>query len=128
MAKRGSNLALYRPAMPILRIAVPRAPSGAITKRKTRTHRRGKAKAHLDLTTAAMAGAGLYLIDKMTLPAVPLIGKKGVVAIGGYFLSKQGGQVGTVARVITLVTIAEIVRDLLTSGSISGEDGDLETV
>lgn len=56
------------------------------------------------------------------LPAVPLVGRKGLLAIGAYYYSKHGG--GKLARDIAIAAAALSGYELGTKGSISGNNDD----
>jgi hypothetical protein len=53
------------------------------------------------------------------LPSVPLVGKKGLLAIGAYYYSKHGG--GKLARDVALAAAALSGYELGKLGSISGD-------
>lgn len=55
------------------------------------------------------------------LPSIPVVGRKGAVAIGAYYWSKHGG--GSIARDVCVAAAALSGYELATKGSISGEDG-----
>jgi len=54
------------------------------------------------------------------LPSVPLVGKKGLLAIGAYYYSRHGG--GKLARDVALAAAALSGYELGKLGSISGDD------
>jgi len=118
-----SRSMVVRSQSPILRIAVPRA-APAVRARPRARHRRGGSRgAPLDITTAAISGLALSLLDKVGLPEIPVVGKTGSIAIIAYFLSKQGGQIGAVARVICTVSVAMAAKQMLDQGHVSGVSG-----
>lgn len=57
------------------------------------------------------------LMDK--LPAVPFVGKKGLLAIAAYYYSKHGG--GSLSRDVALAAAALSGYELGKSGTISGD-------
>jgi hypothetical protein len=56
------------------------------------------------------------------LPAVPLVGRKGLLAIGAWYYSKHGG--GSLARDIAIAAAALSGYELGTKGAISGNDDE----
>lgn len=69
---------------------------------------------------AAVIGLGEAsgLVDK--LPSIPLVGRKGALAIGAYYYSKHGG--GSLARDVAIAAAALAGYELAKTGSISGDD------
>ena len=129
MARFTRALAVRSPA-PVFKIAVPRAPSGGRLARRVRHHRRSKAGAGTsDLTTAAIAGVAISVLNGIdALPTIDGIGKSGTIALIAYFLSKQGGQLGGIARTVCTCMVAETARALASGEKLKGSDLDLETV
>ena len=124
MARRSTSRAMVlRPSTPTIRLVAPRQ-SNVV--RMPRRHARRSSKRHVpvDLTTAAIAGVALSLVPKLGLPAIPVVGTHGATAIVAYFLSKQGGQLGAIARTVCTVSIALCAQDLMSGGKVLGEDFD----
>lgn len=78
-------------------------------------------------TTIVAVGVGATVIGlaetaglMAKLPDVPLVGKKGLLAIGMYYWSRHGGP--RIARDIALAAAALSGYELGTKGSISGDE------
>lgn len=71
----------------------------------------------------AIGGAAVGFIEKQfpTLPTIPLVGKKGTIAIGAYFIAKKGGSLGHIARDVCIAAAVLAGHDLGASGKISGD-------
>jgi len=54
------------------------------------------------------------------LPAIPLVGRKGALAIAAYYYSRHGG--GAIARDVAIAAAALSGYELGKSGTVSGED------
>jgi len=54
------------------------------------------------------------------LPAIPLVGRKGLLAIIAYYFSRHGG--GGLSRTVAIAAAALAGYELGTTGAISGED------
>src|SRR5271154_6314919 len=105
MAKRKSTAHL----VPYQFRSAPRAPA-TIVKYRTRAapkkkhHRRhagaGKGNLQKTMTGAAVGGFLIGFIEKQfpTLPVLPVVGKKGAIALAAYVVAGKGGQIGAVAR------------------------------
>lgn len=115
-----------RAPAPVIRIAAPRAAaaikSGA--RRAGRSLKRAAVGAHgltpiAAATTAAVVGyaeqAGF--LDK--LPEIPVIGRKGTLAIAAWYYSKHGG--GKMARDVAVIAATLAGYELGSKGSISGD-------
>lgn len=77
---------------------------------------------------SALGGAALGFIEKSfpNLPTVPVIGRKGTIAIGAYLLSKRGGLGGSLLRDVAIAAAVLAGYELGKEGHISGEVmGDL---
>lgn len=110
-----------RSPAPIIRIAQPRA----IAPKKTR-HRRSSVSGGITTKTmfaAGIGGAALGFIEKQfpNLPSVPVIGRKGTIAIGAYLLSKRGGMGGGIMRDIALAASVLAGYELGKSGQVTGD-------
>lgn len=130
MARTSTSRAMVlRPSTPTIRLAIPRMQGGTV-KRKRTVHRRKGSGKHIDLTTAAIAGAAIGLLTKYvtSLPTIPGIGTQGTIGLIAYFLSKQGGQVGTIARTVCVVCVAGAAKNMVRGEAIAGEDEDFATV
>jgi hypothetical protein len=112
-----------RAAAPIIKVSAPRAPA----KKK---HRRRRSGGHsvgsLNMRTmagAALGGAVLGFIEKQfpNLPTVPLIGRKGTIALVAYFVARKGGRFGSIARDVGLAAAAIAGNELGSTGKVSGD-------
>lgn len=122
-----SRAMVLRPSTPTIRLAIPRQSSAPIRRPKHR--RSSKKSSHIDLTTAAIAGAAIGMLGKIeSLPTIPGIGKQGTIGLLAYFLSKQGGQVGQIARVVCVVCVAGAAKNLIKGEAIEGDDDGFATV
>lgn len=77
---------------------------------------------------SALGGAALGLIEKSfpNLPTVPVIGRKGTIAVAAYFLSKRGGIGGGILRDVAIAAAVLAGYELGKEGRVSGEVmGDL---
>jgi hypothetical protein len=80
------------------------------------------------IIAAGIGGAALGFLEKTfpNMPTVPVIGRAGTIAIGAYFLSKQGGIGG--GQILHDVALAGAViagYQLGKQGKVSGDlDGD----
>jgi len=140
MARRKATSALARttyvtaprqPA-PIVRVSMPRAAKPA--KRRKGGHRKGNSGGPFNLGTTlggAAVAAGMVglaestgLIDK--LPAIPIVGRKGALAVLAYLWAKHGGG-GQMARdvAIAAATLAayQLGKDKKIDGDVDG-NGD----
>lgn len=135
MAKRRPSTAVQVYRSPPVRVAAP-APivirqSAPLQRPKRRGRRRsgggslfgggggGPSPITLGLTAGVIGLAeGQGLLAK--LPAVPMVGRKGALAIGAWYWGKHGG--GQLARDIALVAAVLSGYELAKTGTISGED------
>ncbi len=99
---------------------------GAIRKRGGRGGKRrtrgGGAGSNMDIGKAAIAGFGFGLVeqvaDRYSVPTVPVLGRKGTIALACYFLRKQHPLIADIARAgITISTY-----QLAAEGKVTGED------
>lgn len=111
-SKRRAPLATYRPA------------------KKAKKHRRskgGSSSTHdlKELAGVAIAAGVVGMIEKQEfyaqIPSLPMIGKKGTLAVGAMLWKKYGGG-GAIARDIALVATALAFYQLGAEGKISGEE------
>jgi hypothetical protein len=118
-----------RAAAPTKRRSSPRAiVMSAPRKIKHHARRASKAYASASLTKVlggiALASGLIGLAEKSglmdNLPDVPMIGKKGVVAIGAWAFSRYGGG-GAIARDVAIAATALATYQLGKEGKISGE-------
>lgn len=108
----------------MIRIAAPRALSAP---KKRRSHRRshggGGGSLNKTLTSVALGAAVLAMVEKSNLtaqlPTMPVIGRKGTIAVAAYFL---GGKKPGLARDVCLVATALAVTELVKDGKVSGDD------
>jgi hypothetical protein len=116
-------ISVYRPPAPIIRVSAPRA-----AKAKKHHRRRSGHAVGLDQKTMlglALGGAALGFIEKTfpNLPTVPLIGRKGTIAIGAYILHRRGTG-GGILRDVALAAAVMAGYELGKDGKISGDDVD----
>jgi hypothetical protein len=106
---------------PIIRVNVPQAAHH----KKKGGHRRGRGHGNLQkqMTGAAVGGYVIGFIEKQfpTLPTLPVVGKKGAIAIIGYFLASKGGNVGQIARDVAMVAAGLAGYEYGTTGKVSGD-------
>jgi hypothetical protein len=78
---------------------------------------------------AGIGGAVLGFIEKTfpTLPTVPILGRAGTIAIGAYFLSRQGGMGhGGIVRDVALAAAVVAGYQIGKTGKIAGDvEGDV---
>lgn len=124
MAKRTST-AIVRatPTVPTIRLAVPRAaPLARAPKRHGKRRSSGIMSAGVTPIKAGLTAALIGYTEKSgildNLPEVPVVGRKGTLAIIAYFWAKNGG--GNLARDIALVSAAIAGYELGKTGSITG--------
>ncbi len=130
MAKRSSRTQIVRipsasraPA-PVIRISAPRAV--APRKPKRRHHRSSSSGSGnvSHITRFAIGGAAVGFIEKQNLlsflPTVPMLGKKGTIAVLAYFWRKNGGPAlaGDVALAAAVLSGYQLAKD----GRIDGDD------
>lgn len=131
MARRKTSHALVRsipaPARAqVIKLNVPRAPSAP--RHKKRHHRRHAVSGGMNTKSiigAALAGAVLGFIEAKfpNIPSIPLVGRKGTIAIAAYYLGKRGGPLGgPITRDVAMVAAGLAGYDLGKTGKISGED------
>lgn len=72
---------------------------------------------------AALGGAVLGFLEKQfpNLPTVPLIGRKGTLAVIAYFVARKGGSLGTIARDVAVAAAAIAGNELGSTGKVSGD-------
>src|SRR5215471_450212 len=129
MARRRTSTAIVRtipvraPA-PVIRVSAPRAPSHKKHHRR-RHHGVGGGLSSQGLMAVGIGGAVVGFVDKSigaSLPTIPLLGRKGTLAIGLYFFTK--GKSGLLRD--AAVAAASIAGyELGNTGKISGVDGDV---
>lgn len=126
MAKRTALAYAPRPVYP--RMPAPIVIRTSTTARKPKRSRRRRGGGGGGLTPTSMGAFGLGgaiiglaesngVLDK--LPSVPLIGRKGLLALGAYYWSKHGG--GTIARDIAIAASVLSGYQLGKEGTISGD-------
>jgi hypothetical protein len=117
-----------RAAAPVIKVSAPRAPS----KPKARRRRSGGGGHHSGglngrtMAGAALGGAALGFLEKQfpTLPTIPLIGRKGTIAVIAYFVAKKGGSLAHIARDVGIAAAAISGYELGGTGKISGDVAD----
>jgi hypothetical protein len=126
MAKKKSNpfamVVRSAPRAPKMPNIIVRAPAAA--KKHKGGHRRsvGKGSMQKRVVAAGVGGAALGFLEKQfpNLPVVPLLGKKGVILIGAFFLAKQKGTMGTIAADVAVATAAIAGYELGSTGKVTG--------
>lgn len=133
MAKRRGGLArtTYQPApraaSPVIRVSVPR-PVALPKPKRPRRHKGGASGPTSGLTVQHMlayggAGAALGFIEEKfgsSLPTIPIVGKKGALAILAFMAAKHGFG-GGVARDIAVAAAAVAGYQLGSAGKITGD-------
>lgn len=108
---------------PIIRVSAPRnAPK---KKHHRKSHGHGGALTSNGLMNAALGGAAIGFIEKTfgaQIPTVPLIGRKGAIALGAYFFGK--GKSG-LWRDVAVAGAVLAGYELGSTGKISGIDGEV---
>lgn len=74
------------------------------------------------MIAAGLGGAALGLIDRAfpEMPSIPIIGRKGTIAIACYFFSKGGRH--SLLRDVALAAAAISGYELGTTGKVSGDE------
>ena len=114
----------YRPPAPVIRIAAPRAIQTRAPKRRTRSRSGGGGKSLQNrMIGSAIGGFAVGFIEKSSfaaaLPTIPIIGRKGTIAIAAYFFGGQRpGLLQDIAMAAAVLAGNELARD----GKITGED------
>jgi len=112
-----------RAAKPIIiRQSAPRAPKH----KRRRSHSRSSGGGALTVTRIfafMLGGAAVSFLQKQfpNLPSVPVVGKKGTIAIGSYFLAKRGGSLAHIARDVCVAAAVLAGEELGRTGAISGD-------
>jgi len=117
-----------RAAAPVIKVSAPRAPA----KRRAPRRRSGGGGHHSGglngrtMAGAALGGAALGFLEKQfpTLPTIPLIGRKGTIAVIAYFVAKKGGSLAHIARDVGIAAAAISGYELGGTGKISGDVAD----
>jgi hypothetical protein len=126
MARRRSSLAVRsftmpRAAAPIIRIAAPRA-IAAPKSRRRRAHAASTGFADPFQLGIAAALVGMAeksgMLDK--LPTVPMLGRKGTIALAAWYWSRHGG--GPWVRKVAIVAAVLAGHQLGSEGRVSGDD------
>ena len=118
-----------RTPAPVIRIATPR-PLAAPKKKHRRSSSVGGGLTEKTLFGAGIGGLAIGFIEKQfpNLPLVPVLGRKGTIAIGAYLLSKRGGMGGGIMRDVALAASVlsgyELGKTGQVTGDVMGEDYD----
>jgi hypothetical protein len=116
--------------MPAPRAAKPiviRQSAAPAKHKKRRSHGRrsagGDALTPTRMFALMLGGAAVGFIQKQfpNLPSVPVVGKKGTIAIAGYLLAKRGGSLAHIARDVARAAAVLAGEELGRTGSISGD-------
>ena len=101
---------------PMARRSAGRAPV-----RRRRRRSGGRSGGTSQLADDALAGAAFGLLERVTanldLPEIPLLGRKGIVALAAYFLRRQHPLIAKAARAGVIISSYELVSE----GKITGE-------
>ena len=133
MAKKKST-AIARPTYyaqpirtpaPIVRVSVP-----GLSKKKPTARRRkgggggGGGSLGAEVMGAALTAGAIGLAEKSglmdKLPAIPVIGRKGTLAVAAYFWARNGG--GKIARDVAICAAVLSLYEYAKDGTISGAD------
>jgi hypothetical protein len=137
MAKRTQSraMAIYSPPArqqaPIIRIAAPRPVATKAPKKGRRRHHSsdsgGMGGGIKTMMGVLGGGAALGFIEQQSwasaFPQLPLVGRKGAIAIGAYLLAKKGIG-GAIMRDIAIAAAAISGYQLGKEGKVSGGDID----
>ena len=126
MAKRTSTAIVpASQSIPTIRLAVPRAapivrsPRGRGNKRRSS---RGASSGGVTPVKAAVTAVVIGLAEKSgvldILPEIPVVGRKGALAIAAYFWARHGG--GMLARDVALVAASIAGYEYGKTGAITG--------
>jgi len=131
MAKRRKTASIvsysppaYRAPAPVIRIAAPRAIQTRAPKRRTRSRSGGGGKSLQNrMIGSAIGGFAVGFIEKSSfaaaLPTIPIIGRKGTIAIAAYFFGGQRpGLLQDIAMAAAVLAGNELARD----GRITGDE------
>lgn len=111
-----------RAAKPIvIRQSAPRAPKHKKRRRSSSGH--SGALTVTRLFAFMLGGAAVGFIQKQfpNMPSVPVVGKKGTIALGGYYLAKRGGSMAHLARDVAVAAAVLAGEELGRTGTISGD-------
>lgn len=116
-----------RAAAPVIKVSAPRAPAKRrAPRRRSGGHHGGGGLNGRTMAGAALGGAALGFLEKQfpTLPTIPLIGRKGTIAVIAYFVAKKGGSLAHIARDVGIAAAAISGYELGGTGRISGDVAD----
>lgn len=128
MAKRSTAIVRTIPVRapaPVIRIAAPRAPTAAKSKRRSHRRSSGGGITGKTVLSAGIGGAALGFIEKTfpNIPTVPVLGRAGTIALAAYFLSRRGGTgMGGIARDVALAAASIAGYQLGKTGKVSGDE------
>ncbi len=88
-----------------------------------RRHHAGKGNLQKTMTGAAVGGFLIGFIEKQfpTLPTLPVVGKKGAIALVAYIVASKGGQIGAVARDVATVAAGIAGYEYGSTGKVTGD-------
>jgi hypothetical protein len=127
--RRTANLSVVRtvtarPAAPIIKVTAPRA---VPVKHKRRSRRSSSSSSSLSTNTLMGLALGSVILGYAeqtsfvkSLPTIPMIGKKGTLAVATYFLAKN--MRSSIARDVCIAATVLAAHELGGTGRISGDD------
>lgn len=126
MAKRTSTAIVRTSTIPTVRIAVPRTAPMVKAPRRGAVRRRGGsiggASSGVTPVKVAITAAVVGMVEKSgmldKLPEIPLVGRKGAMALITYYWARHGG--GQIARDVCLVTSAIVGYQFGKEGEVTG--------
>jgi len=121
MAKRTQTAIVRASTIPTLRIAMPR-PANLARTAPRRHPRRASGGSQLTPVKVAITAVVIGMAEKAklldSLPEIPIVGRKGAVALGAYYWARHGG--GQLARDVCICMAAICGYEYGLEGSISG--------
>jgi hypothetical protein len=120
-------MSVYRP--PPIRVNMPRpmviaSPRAAARPKRRKSGGGGMLGGASTFIAIGVAAAVIGMAEKAgimdKLPDIPLVGRKGALAIGAYYYSKHGG--GSLARDVALAAAVLSGYQLAKEGTITGDD------
>jgi hypothetical protein len=109
----------------VIRVSAPRSSPIRHRRRKGSGGGGGSALSVQRLMAMGLGGMALGFIEKAIpqLPTIPILGRKGTIAVGAYYMSK-GGHGPSILRDVAIVAAGLAGYELGTTGKISGDIPD----
>jgi len=125
-APSASIVRTVRAPAQVIRVSAPR--SSPVRHRRRKSSGGGGGGSALSvqrLMAMGLGGMALGFIEKAIpqLPTIPILGRKGTIAVGAYYLSK-GGHGPSILRDVAIVAAGLAGYELGTTGKISGDVPD----